>query len=256
PIHYVNPCRRGPRTYDDPSITGCSGIGRSHRAWLDIAITWHKQDAPGVWHVEGRHQLPGLLRCQPLDRVAEGGGGFDTGMEAWDMLFCKGNAQAAMLVKVDGIAGMRRKVFKERQTVAGEGEEMLVGWEIRRLTSRKRGGPAGNRSAVQEHNVLVPCGCQLEGRTGAQNPGTDNDNLGCAWDHMRFLTRQDEMQTDWSQMMVWRRCISIWASTCAAKLSSIVCTLREAPAEPAVPRHPRDASQARRSASLAKRPCK
>src|SRR6266571_155177 len=99
-----------------------------------------------------------------------------------------------MLVKVNGIAGTCRKVFKEREAVGGEGEEMLVGWEIRRLTSRKGGGPAGNRSPVKEHNVLVPCGCQLEGSTGAKDPSTDNDNLGRTWDHTRFLPGQDEIR--------------------------------------------------------------
>src|SRR5262249_20048380 len=62
-------CDRCPCTDRDPTITGCSRIGRRYRARLYVAITRHEQDAFGLWHLQGWHQGLGLLWRQPFDRV-------------------------------------------------------------------------------------------------------------------------------------------------------------------------------------------
>src|SRR5262249_6292078 len=91
-------------TDGDPTITGCSSIRCRHRAWLHVAITRHKQDAFGLWHLQGGHEGLGLLRRQPFDRVMQRPGGVGTGLKAGQVWLSEDNPEAAVLVKVDGVA--------------------------------------------------------------------------------------------------------------------------------------------------------
>jgi hypothetical protein len=49
-------------------------------------------------------------------------------MQAWHMVLREGDTYATMLVKVNGVASMRRKVFKELETIGSEWQEVLLGW--------------------------------------------------------------------------------------------------------------------------------
>src|SRR5262245_37846039 len=81
-------------TDGDSTITGCSSIRRRHRAWLHVAITRHEQDAFGLWHLQGGHEGPGLLRRQPFDRVMQRAGGLDPGLKTCQVWLSEDDTEA------------------------------------------------------------------------------------------------------------------------------------------------------------------
>ena len=80
------------------------------------------------------------------------------------------------------LASHSQKRLEELDAIGRERQQVLVGREIRRLAGRKRGRPTGDRSAVQQHNRLVPCRRELKGRTGTEYPTPPIDDLRLAWE--------------------------------------------------------------------------
>ena len=114
-------------------------------------------------------------------------GGVDTGLKACQVWLSEDDTEAAVLVKVDGVARGLRKALKELDAIGREWQQMLLGREIRRLAGRKRGRPTGDRSAVKQHNRLVPCRRELKGGTGTEYPTANNDDLRFARNHTLLL---------------------------------------------------------------------
>ena len=110
-------------------------------------------------------------------------GGFDPGLQTWEVLLSEHDTEAAVLMKIDGVACELRKVLKEFEAIGGEWQQVLVGREIRRLAGRKRGRPPGDRPAVQQHNRLMSCRCELKGGASPQDPTANNDDLRLARNH-------------------------------------------------------------------------
>jgi hypothetical protein len=176
-----------PGTNDDPTITGSRSIRCGHRARLHIAITRHEQNASGFWHFQGWHERSGVLRRQPFDRIMQRPGGFDTGFKAGQVWLSKDNTEAAVLVKVDGVACGLRKAFEKLNAIGRKRQQVLVGREIRRLAGRKGSRPSCNWSSVKQRNRLVPCRRELKGSTGTECPTANNDNLCLARNHTMSL---------------------------------------------------------------------
>ena len=110
------------------------------------------------------------------------------------MWLSEDNTDAAVLVKVDGVARGLRKALKELDAIGREWQQVLVGREIRRLAGRKRSRPTGDRPAVKQHNRLVPCRRELKGGTGTEYPTANNDDLRLAWNHTMPLRRHVSMR--------------------------------------------------------------
>ena len=65
------------------------------------------------------------------------------------MWLSEDNTDAAVLVKVDGVARRLRKAIKELDAIGREWQQMLVSRKLRRLAGGKRGRPTGDRPAVK-----------------------------------------------------------------------------------------------------------